>query len=87
MKATYDIIIVGGGMVGSTLACLLAAHYKKDARQSTRRIAIIEAFEPQPFNDSAPYGLRVSAISRFSQQVLQQAGAWGNIENKRTSPY
>ena len=87
MNTTYDIIIVGGGMVGSTLACLLAKHYETDARQSKKRIAIIEAFEPNAFDENSPYDLRVSAISRFSQQVLQQAGAWQSIESKRTSPY
>lgn len=86
-SASYDLIIVGGGMVGSTLSCLLAEGFAKDARKSKMRIAIIEAFEPAVFDASKAYDLRVSAISRFSQQVLEQAGVWQSIQSKRVSPY
>ena len=55
--------------------------------KANNRIAIIEAFELTEFDDSKPYDLRVSAISRFSQQVLEQAGVWQSIQNKRVSPY
>ena len=88
MKPTsYDIMIVGGGMVGSTLACLLANGFANHTQNKKRRIALIEAFEPVDFDANKPYDLRVSAISRISQQVLQQAGAWQSIEEKRISPY
>ena len=33
----YDVIIIGGGMVGASLACALA-------NQATKRIAVVEAF-------------------------------------------
>ena len=86
-NTSYDIIIVGGGMVGSTLACLLAEGFAKDPQKSNRRIAIIEAFDTVDFDKNTPYDLRVSAISRFSQHVLEQAKVWQSIKNKRISPY
>ncbi|HIQ07094.1 MAG TPA: FAD-dependent oxidoreductase, partial [Thiotrichaceae bacterium] len=68
MNKDYDIIIIGAGMVGATLACLLTNnHY---------RIAVIERATPTAFSSSDPLDLRVSAISRFSQHALQDAGAW-----------
>ncbi len=75
----YDIIINGGGMVGATLACLLAS--------SGRKVAVIEAREAPKFIDDSEYDLRVSAISRASQNALTKAGAWDDILAMRASPY
>ena len=75
----YDLIINGGGMVGATLAALLA--------KEGRRVAVIEAFQAQPFSADDPYDLRVSAISRASQNALIKAGAWDSILAMRASPY
>lgn len=78
-NAEYDIVIVGGGMVGSTLACLLAPHHL--------RIAVIEAFVPPAYSAGEAYDLRVSAISAASRQVFEQAGAWQGIQTRRVSAY
>ncbi len=75
----YDVIIVGGGMVGSSLGCLLA--------KAGIHVAVVEAFEPKSFDVDAPHDLRVSAISPFSRSVLSDAGAWQSIEAMRLSPY
>ena len=75
----YDVIIVGGGMVGSSLACLLT--------KAGIHVAVIEAFTPAAFNEADPHDLRVSAISHFSRSVLQDAGAWQHIKSMRVSPY
>ena len=64
----YDVIINGGGMVGATLACLLALAGKK--------IAVIEAAKTNPFDSEAPFDLRVSAISRASQKAFEKINAW-----------
>ncbi|MCK5901790.1 MAG: UbiH/UbiF/VisC/COQ6 family ubiquinone biosynthesis hydroxylase [Cocleimonas sp.] len=83
----YDLIIIGGGMVGSTLACLMAQGFAQNARHAKKRIAVIEAFEPSRFDPQQPYDLRVSAISAVSRQILQQTGVWQALQNKRISPY
>ena len=75
----YDVIINGGGMVGATLACLLAKQGKQ--------VAVIEAFAAKPFSQEDDYDLRVSAISRASQRALEEAGAWDSILAMRASPY
>lgn len=75
----YDVIIAGGGMVGSTLACLLG--------RSGKRVAVLEAHEPPPFSISDPYDLRVSAISRASQRALTEAGVWDGVLSRRCCAY
>jgi 2-octaprenylphenol hydroxylase len=75
----YDVIIAGGGMVGSTLACLLG--------KAGKRVAVLEAHEPPPFFPADPYDLRVSAISRASQRALAQAGAWEGVVARRACAY
>lgn len=75
---SFDIAIVGGGMVGLTLAAAL--------KESDLRIAIIEGFEPKQELEELP-DVRVSALSRASEQILRNVGAWQGIEARRASPY
>jgi len=80
----FDIAIVGGGMVGATLACALA--------DTGLNIALIDGvrFDASqiPFSkDRLTFDPRVSAITPASQQWLQQTGAWQEISDARVSPY
>lgn len=77
--SAYDVVIIGAGMVGATLASLLS--------RSGFSVAIVEAIEPQAFDPSGEVGLRVSAISPGSAAVLEQAGAWKSITKQRVRPY
>ncbi|MDF2867899.1 MAG: hypothetical protein K0S11_1369 [Gammaproteobacteria bacterium] len=75
----YDLIIAGGGIVGLTLANLLA--------DSGLKIAI---FDQQSLNLptlTQDYELRVSAITHASQELFQHLGVWPAIEAMRLSPY
>uniref|UniRef100_R4FK38 Ubiquinone biosynthesis monooxygenase COQ6, mitochondrial n=1 Tax=Rhodnius prolixus TaxID=13249 RepID=R4FK38_RHOPR len=71
-----DIIICGGGMVGTTMACALA----KMPCLSDKSITLIEAFPQQNFVPSKSYSNRVSAISPFSKNLLERLGIWKNIK-------
>lgn len=79
MKKQYDVIIVGGGMVGSTLACALA--------NSNLDIAVIEKSIPAEIQNNDNYDLRVSAINHSSQNVFKALGVWGGIEKRRCCAY
>lgn len=82
MHPDYDILIIGGGLVGACLAGLLAA----DPRLASLRIGMVEARPPsQP--PSEEIDIRVSAISRASQAILTRAGAWQQLKSKHISPY
>jgi 2-octaprenylphenol hydroxylase len=81
MSREFDVVIVGGGMVGATLAGLLARG------GAGVRTAVLEAREPPPFEPAAPAGNRVSAISRGSMRILAAAGVWDLIASLRISPY
>jgi 2-octaprenylphenol hydroxylase len=75
----YDVIIVGGGMVGASLACALA--------DSTLSIAVVEGQEPLMDWPDDAYDIRVSAITRASQQLFQRLGAWQSMVALRVAPY
>lgn len=74
---TYDVAIVGGGMVGLATAIGLA--------MEELRVVVIDASETQAVAGEAR--LRVSAINKASQRLLQNIGAWSNIDTDRVSPY
>ena len=76
-----DLIIVGAGMVGSALALAL-----KDSGLS---ILLLDGgpLSLKPFDASAAFEPRVSALSEASRRVLLRLGAWPGIVARRTSPY
>jgi len=76
---SYDVVIIGAGMVGATLASLLS--------RAGFSVALVEAQEPAAFDAAADVGLRVSAISPGSAAILEQAGAWKKISAQRVRPY
>lgn len=80
MPCTHDLIIVGGGLVGSTLACALA-------KQTNLQIAILESQPSPPSFISSAYHHRVSAISLASQRFFESLGVWNTILNHRVSPF
>lgn len=69
----FDVIIVGGGIVGLTLAGLVA-------HATPLRIAIIDPSVPVPADAAAEQGLqRVSALNLASEALLQRLGVWHTI--------
>lgn len=76
---SYDVVIIGAGMVGAATASLLS--------RSGFTVALVEAYQPAEFDSAAEVGLRVSAISPGSSAILEQAGAWKLISAQRSRPY
>ncbi len=76
-----DLIIVGAGMVGSTLALAL--------KDSGLNILLLDggALEVTPFDPQTAFEPRVSALSMASQRILERVGAWDGVLTRRASPY
>ncbi|KAI1895528.1 hypothetical protein AGOR_G00107180 [Albula goreensis] len=80
----YDIIISGGGMVGTAMACSLGM----DPNLAGKKILLLEAGNKK-IMDKVPegYGTRVSSINPGSANLLSGIGAWDHIVNLRCKPY
>ena len=74
----FDVLIIGGGMVGLTLALAIR-------KQSDMTVAIVD---DQPFTETSDeYELRVSAINAVNKQLFDNLGVWQEIEKQRLAPY
>lgn len=76
MQTHYDILIVGGGMVGGALACALG--------DTPLRVAVIES-QPAPAVEMDEVDLRVSAITLASRAIFANIGAWQGMCERRVS--
>ena len=81
----YDIIIVGAGMVGAAMACLLAKQ-SQAYKPGPLQIALLEA-RPAPVFNPEHFDPRVAAITEKSRQLLERCGVWEAVASKRVSPY
>lgn len=68
----YDVVIVGGGLIGKTLALALA--------NTPLKIAIIEATPPDLMSSSA-FDARSIAISLASKQILDTLHLWEALKS------
>jgi len=80
-RLDFDVIVIGGGMVGACLAALLV----RQEHLAGWRIAVVEPMAPRA-PDEQHLDLRVSALSRASERILRQAGAWPALE-AHVGPY
>ncbi|MFB1488048.1 MULTISPECIES: UbiH/UbiF/VisC/COQ6 family ubiquinone biosynthesis hydroxylase [unclassified Thiocapsa] len=78
-EALFDLLVVGGGMVGAALA--------RACSGKGLRIAVIETRTPQREWPAGEVDLRVSALSRASQRILARLGAWQRIGALGANPY
>lgn len=71
----FDLIIVGGGLAGASLAVAL--------RDSRLRIALLEH---QPPVRPAAWDARIYAISPANVDFLESIGAWRHLDSARMAP-
>ena len=83
MKQHFDVVIVGAGIIGLTLAAKLT---QGPGGESLRVTLVDAAARPSVATDDE-VALRVSAISSGSVDVLKSVGAWQQVRESRLSPY
>jgi 2-octaprenyl-6-methoxyphenol hydroxylase len=71
----YDVIIIGGGMVGASLACALSGQ--------GLRIALVEAIEPE-MRSEAGYDDRAIALAYGTRRIFSGLQLWGSLEAAAT---
>lgn len=70
MEAQYDVLIVGGGLVGASLACALG--------QTPLRVGLVEAL-PLRAPSEPSYDERVIALSWGSRRIFEGLGLWSAL--------
>ncbi|MDH4048402.1 MAG: UbiH/UbiF/VisC/COQ6 family ubiquinone biosynthesis hydroxylase [Gammaproteobacteria bacterium] len=83
MNERFDIVIAGAGMVGLTIAALLA----KSTHAERFNVSVLDAGPEPHFDVAQEPALRVSAISPGSAEILSDAGVWDDILSTRACPY
>ena len=71
----FDIVIVGGGLAGASLAVAL--------RQSSWRVAVVEGAVPVR---AEGWDQRIYAISPINQSFLEELGVWQRLDASRLTP-
>ncbi len=74
-KNHYDIVIAGGGMIGTSLALALAP--------LKLRVAVVEAV-PRAEKQQPSFDDRCTALSRSSQRMFEAMGLWPDIAKSST---
>lgn len=79
----YDIVIVGAGLVGATLACLIA---RQNAAHNLR-IALVEGSSELHQYQGVNFDPRVVALTQASQNLFIAAGVWSAVTQQRACAY
>ena len=72
----FDLVIVGGGLAGLSLACAL--------RETRLRIALVET-SPPPVRAEG-WDARIYAITPANQIFLESIGVWKHLDKERITP-
>jgi ubiquinone biosynthesis UbiH/UbiF/VisC/COQ6 family hydroxylase len=75
MDSTFDIVIVGGGLVGASLAAALGT--------AEVTVALVEPRPPRPLPVGETWDVRVYAISPGAAAFLETCGAWQRLPPER----
>lgn len=82
--SVYDVVVSGGGLVGSAMACALG----HDIHFHDKKILLLEAGPKKTLGKlSETYSNRVSSISPGSATLLSSFGAWDHICNMRCKAF
>ncbi|XP_014477633.1 PREDICTED: ubiquinone biosynthesis monooxygenase COQ6, mitochondrial isoform X2 [Dinoponera quadriceps] len=81
-EENYDVIITGGGMIGTTLACSLANNHRLEGK----KVLLLEGSDKQEYTPQEQYSNRVVALNQQTRILLSSLGVWQHIEEVRYCP-
>ncbi len=79
MSNQFEVIVVGGGMIGAATACALA--------HANIKVALLDRFEPKRQWPKESVDLRVSALTKASQNILQCLSVWPGMVERGVCAY
>lgn len=78
MKPSFDVLVIGGGVVGLTAALAMAVRHDK--------VAVFDHGELK-INQLTDVDKRVYAMNQASQDLLLQLDVWQHLDASRMTPY
>lgn len=78
----YDVVVVGGGMVGFGFAAMAAAH----PFLRSKRFLLLESGSKTQYKKEPNLRNRVVALTPISRRLFEDVGAWKTIEDNRFQP-
>lgn len=76
-ESNFDILIVGGGLVGASLACALG--------QSSFKVAVVESF-PLGSRSQPSYDDRTIALALSSRRIFETIDVWQRLQADDANP-
>ncbi|MGB4248816.1 MAG: 2-octaprenyl-6-methoxyphenyl hydroxylase [Pseudohongiellaceae bacterium] len=73
LRPHYDVVVIGGGLVGASFACALQAQVSDDSL----RILVTEAVESLQVSPS--FDARSTALSYGSRKIYERLGLWESL--------
>ncbi len=83
MNEKFDVVIVGAGVAGLSVAALLA----QSSVAKRLKITLVDAQQRPARPKGKEMALRVSAIATGSAELLQKLGAWSSVDAERVAAY
>jgi 2-polyprenylphenol 6-hydroxylase len=86
----FDVLVIGAGVIGATMAALLGARRLVGPGRVAllaERLSVDAAAIPMDAAAADDWDLRVFALSRASQRLLRLCGTWQRLPQARSFPY
>ena len=82
-RRDFDVLIVGGGLVGAACAALLS----RSRATSGLKVALVEPAAAVAPRAGEPLDLRVAALSHAASALVREVGAWPALAQRRPCAY
>ena len=78
-KPHYDVVVIGGGMVGASFAIDLAGQLTSRLSSSPASILVVESIAPGDIDNQPSFDSRSTALSFGSREIYESMGLWASL--------